>query len=119
MEQRARASLTREDENLQGEISLFCSVTASYSFLYDLLSVFRRKHPRIEIELHTGDTATAIERILREQEEIGLAAIPERVPSNLAVQTITQWWRTAPCGSALAFTTSSPRWSPLPSACVY
>lgn len=85
-----RSSLARQDEGLQGEISLFCSVTASYSFLYELLSVFRRKHPRIEIKLHTGDTAATIDRILKEQEDIGIAAIPEKLPSNLAVQTITE-----------------------------
>lgn len=85
-----RNSLARRDETLQGEISLFCSVTASYSFLYDLLSEFRREHPHIEIKLHTGDTATTIDRILAEQEDIGIAAIPDKFPANLAVQTITE-----------------------------
>ena len=85
-----RSSLARQDKTLQGEISLFCSVTASYSFLYDLLSEFRAAHPRIEIKLHTGDTATTIDRIVDEQEDIGIAAIPEKTPANLAVQIITR-----------------------------
>ncbi|MDT8399975.1 MAG: HTH-type transcriptional activator IlvY [Pseudomonadales bacterium] len=83
-------SLARQDKLLQGEISLYCSVTASYSFLYELLSRFRSEHPGIEIKLHTGDTAATISRILGEHEDIGIAAIPERYPANLAVQTITQ-----------------------------
>lgn len=83
-------SLAQQDKVLQGEISLFCSVTASYSFLYDLLSLFRAEHPGIEIKLHTGDTATTIDRIKNEQEDIGIAAIPEKYPPNLVVQTITE-----------------------------
>jgi LysR family transcriptional regulator, positive regulator for ilvC len=85
-----KASLALHASALQGEISLYCSVTASYSFLYDLLSRFRAEHPRIEIKLHTGDTALAIGRILEEKEDIGIAAIPDDYPSTLAVQTITE-----------------------------
>lgn len=85
-----KASLAQQDRQLSGEISLFCSVTASYSFLYDLLSRFREEHPNIEIKLHTGDTATAISRIAGEQEDIGIAAIPPRIPANLSVQEITR-----------------------------
>lgn len=83
-------SLAQQDELLAGEISLFCSVTASYSFLYDLLSQFRLEHPNIEIKLHTGDTATVIDRISNEQEDVGIAAIPKRPPAHLAVQEITR-----------------------------
>ena len=81
--------LAQEERVLTGEISLFCSVTASYSFLYDLLSRFREQHPGIEIKLHTGDTAATIDRILGEQEDIGIAALPENVPSSLCVQVLT------------------------------
>lgn len=75
-------------EKLTGEISLFCSVTASYSFLYELLSRFREKHPGIEIKLHTGDTALTLERILSEQEDIGIAALPDNIPPSLCVQVL-------------------------------
>jgi len=81
--------LQAHDEQLQGEISLFCSVTASYSFLYDLLSQFRQIHPGIELKIHTGDTAQTLERIQQGYEDIGIAAIPQKIPANLQVQTIT------------------------------
>lgn len=81
--------LAQEERLLTGEISLFCSVTASYSFLYELLSRFRQQHPGIEIKLHTGDTALTLERVLTEQEDIGIAALPENVPSSLCVQVLT------------------------------
>src|SRR5688572_11314249 len=81
-------SLAEQEQVLTGELSLFCSVTASYSFLYDLLSKFRHQHPGIEIKLHTGDTATTLDRIIAEQEDIGIAALPQKIPSSLATQVL-------------------------------
>lgn len=84
-----KEQLAQQDRLLTGEISLFCSVTASYSFLYELLSRFRQQHPGIEIKLHTGDTALTLDRIQAEQEDIGIAALPDTVPSSLCVQVLT------------------------------
>ena len=42
-----RHALQEDRRILQGELRLYCSVTASYSFLYDLLSSFRHQYPRI------------------------------------------------------------------------
>lgn len=69
---------------LSGSVSIYCSVTASYSFLYDILSEFRRLHPLIQIQLHTGDPAAAIERVSSGQEDLAIAAKPERMPGNLS-----------------------------------
>ena len=85
-----KEKLEVRDERLSGEISLFCSVTASYSFLFELLSEFRKEHPRIELKLRTGDTATTLDRVQSGQEDIGIAALPEKVPGQLAVQVLTR-----------------------------
>jgi LysR family positive regulator for ilvC len=84
-----KEKLAQKDRHLTGEISLFCSVTASYSFLHDLLGRFRQQHPGIEIKLHTGDTALTLDRILSEQEDIGIAALPDNLPTSLSVQVLT------------------------------
>lgn len=84
-----RDSLQEGDGELQGELSMFCSVTASYSFLYDILSEFRNKHPKIDIKLHTGDPAQAINRVLSGQEDIAISARPDKLPSQLAFSRIT------------------------------
>ena len=84
-----RNSLQAESHELQGEVSIFCSVTASYSFLYDILSEFRTKHPRIEIKLHTGDHALAIPRVLAGDEDISIAARPDQLPGGMAFKLIT------------------------------
>jgi len=83
-----RESLVAQKQQLRGEISLFCSVTASYSFLYELLSRFRERYPEIELKLHTGDTALTLERVRQEQEDIGIAALPERLPQDVVMHTL-------------------------------
>ena len=82
--------LHEQAELLQGSLSVFCSVTASYSFLHALLDEFRSSHPAVEINLHTGDSALAIQRVLDEVDDIGIAARPDRLPQTLVFQNITR-----------------------------
>jgi transcriptional regulator, LysR family len=77
-------------DSLSGSISIYCSVTASYSFLYDMLTDFRRLHPDIQIKLHTGDPAEALERVQSGREDIAIAARPERLPSELSFKSFAQ-----------------------------
>tara|TARA_R110002167_G_scaffold15727_5_gene62434 strand:+ start:5641 stop:6552 length:912 start_codon:yes stop_codon:yes gene_type:complete len=83
-----QSQLNGDSGELQGEISIYCSVTASYSFLYELLSAFRRDHPKIEIKLHTGDPESAIGRVQSGTEELTIAARPDSLPSGLAFKHI-------------------------------
>ena len=78
---------THSDE-LIGQLSIYCSVTASYSFLYDILTEFRSSHPKVAIKLHTGDPDQAINRILSEQEDIAIAGKPETLPKNMNFKRI-------------------------------
>ena len=73
---------------LQGELSLYCSVTASYSFLYDILSSFRQDHPGIEMKLHTGDPAKALQRVQEGIEDLAIGARPDTLPPGIAFQPI-------------------------------
>jgi len=83
-----RNTLMAAAGELHGEVSMFCSVTASYSFLFDLLARFRSDHPRIEIKLHTGDPEEAISRVLAGSEDISIGARPARLPRGLAFRPI-------------------------------
>lgn len=85
-----RHELTDNSGQLSGEISIYCSVTASYSFLFELLNRFRQVHPHIEIKLHTGDPDKAITRILDGVEEITIAARPVSMHKGLAFTPITK-----------------------------
>jgi len=84
-----KQSLMEETQELHGTISIYCSVTASYSFLYDVLSNFRTAHPKIGITLHTGDSENAISHIRQDQEDIAIASCPDKLPSTLSFKPIS------------------------------
>ncbi len=85
-----RQSLMSEAHTLTGEISIYCSVTASYSFLYDLLSEFRTRYPGIELKLHTGDPAQAMPRVLAGNEDMAITSRPRQLPEGLAFKSLTR-----------------------------
>lgn len=87
--QQVRLEMTRKTGPLQGEISVYCSVTASYSILFDLLNQFRPDYPGIEIKLHTGDPEHAIPRVLSGNEQISVAARPAALPRQVLFKAIT------------------------------
>ncbi|MCL6271749.1 HTH-type transcriptional activator IlvY [Sansalvadorimonas sp. 2012CJ34-2] len=81
-------ALISDSQELKGELSVYCSVTASYSFLYDILHNFRQQYPLVEIKLHTGDPDQAIGHVLSGAEDIAIAAHPDKLPANLAFRKI-------------------------------
>ncbi len=83
-----RSSLLEDAAELHGEISVYCSVTASYSFIYNVLREFRRHYPGVEIKLHTGDPEHAIGHVLAGTEEISIAACPDALPKGLVFRPV-------------------------------
>lgn len=71
------------ETELDGELNLFCSVTAAYSHLPPILEKFRRHYPKVEIKLTTGDPALAMQTVQTMQSDIALAGKPETVPASL------------------------------------
>jgi len=71
------------DELLAGEVSLYCSVTATYSVLAPILEAFRATHPSVDIKMHTGDQADGIGRILDGRDDIAVSGRPARMPRRL------------------------------------
>lgn len=82
--QACRQSLQDAAGCLQGEIRLFCSVTASYHFLARLLPRFRVDCPNVDIHLHTGDQAESVRRVLAGTEDLAIAARTGQWPERLA-----------------------------------
>lgn len=112
-------SLQPRYQLLRGEISLYCSVTATYSLLARLLSTFRSRYPAIELKLHTGDQADAIERALNGDEDLAIAALPEKVSKKLRVQTLAQSplvfiAPAFPCAVREQVTGEAPAWELIP-----
>ncbi|MGX1926244.1 HTH-type transcriptional activator IlvY [Vibrio sp. NH-7] len=117
--QNYNAQLNGHEEELKGEIRLFCSVTASYSHLPELLSEFRLQHPFIEFKLSTGDPAQAIEKVLADEADIAISAKPEQLPARIEFETISEIPLSviAPVGVsnfAQELQKESPDWSVIP-----
>ncbi len=82
-------SLERDSHSLKGELRLYCSVTASYSILSAILHRFRQKYAGIEIKLRTGDQAESISRVLAQEDDISIAARPDKLEKKLSFQMLT------------------------------
>ena len=80
----------RGDQQLAGEVNLYCSVTASYSILAPVLEAFRLRQPGVEIMLHTGDQADGIERVLSGQDDVAVSGRPGYLSSRLAFLSLLQ-----------------------------
>lgn len=86
--QTIKTTLRDDEALLKGKLTLFCSVTASYSHLPDLLARFRQQYPNIEIQLITGDPAQAIEKVLDGSADIAIAAKEDRMAASLIFKPI-------------------------------
>ena len=81
-------SLSPVQTELEGELRLFCSVTAAYSHLPKILEKFRQHYPKVEIKLSTGDPAKALSTVQSLQADLSLAGKPSQLPPNIAFHYI-------------------------------
>ncbi|HVZ86254.1 MAG TPA: HTH-type transcriptional activator IlvY [Polyangia bacterium] len=85
---RLQHDLRGRRDRLSGTIVVFASVTACQTFLPELLSRFRQRHPDIHIQLETGYAADALERLAAGHVDVSVAAVPSRVPRALAARIL-------------------------------
>ena len=78
-----KMSLNKSQKQLTGTLNIYCSVTAAYSHLPPLLDKFRRAHPKVEINLDTGDAADAFEQIQTQHVDIAIAAHADNLPPSI------------------------------------
>jgi len=85
-----KRELKTSTDALEGQIHLFCSVTAAYSHLPPILDRFRQLHPKIEIHLNTGDSAIAVDQVLQEQVDFAITAYPDNFPAGLYFKKLAE-----------------------------
>jgi len=85
-----KRELKSSKSELEGQINLFCSVTAAYSHLPPILDRFRQLHPKIEIKLNTGDSAIAVDQVLQEQVDFAITAYPDSFPAGLHFKKLAE-----------------------------
>lgn len=74
-----------DDKNqvLKGELSFFCTVTASISHLPPLLDRFKRQYPQIEIKLATGNPGESAKRVTEQISDMAIAIHTPNFPEDL------------------------------------
>lgn len=80
--------LAPSEGELEGELKVFCSVTAAYSHLPQVIERFRQVHPKVEIKLSTGDPAQAVNMVQSFEADVSLTGKPEHLPSSIAFHYI-------------------------------
>lgn len=88
--QQLRRDLSDDPQTVSGELSVYGSVTASFSLLSAILPVLRASYPGVELKLRTGDQADGIERVLNNSEDCAIAAQPNILPSQLQFLALQQ-----------------------------
>ncbi len=83
LHQQVRQDLDQSDQQLVGELTLFCSVTAAYSHLPEILDRFRIHYPQVEIKLSTGDAADAVEKVQSNLADLAIAGKPKQLPASV------------------------------------
>lgn len=73
----------KNDSVLQGELTLYCSVTAILSILPKIFRKFRRTYPEVMIHVQTGDAAKALSKLQTAEVDIAIAALPDQQPPGL------------------------------------
>jgi len=68
---------------LTGEVSLYCSVTASHTLLAPILAQFRGAFPAVEIMMHTGDQADGVSRVRSGQDDLAVSIRPLQLPRRM------------------------------------
>ncbi len=87
--QQLRRQLDSEGE-LAGEVSLYCSVTATRTLLAPILAQFRSAYPAVEIMMHTGDQADGISRVTAGHDDVAVSIRPPQIPRRMDFLPLVQ-----------------------------
>jgi LysR family positive regulator for ilvC len=79
-----KAQFDQQNPLLQGELRLYCSVTASQSHLPAVLQRFRTEHPQVELKLTTGDPALSVKKVLEDEADVAIAIHTPDFPVELS-----------------------------------
>lgn len=82
-------AMSDTQKEISGTLKVFCSVTASYTFMRVLVNRFRDRYPDVHIKLSTGAAADAIKATLSNDVDISMSAKPQKFPSELLFKTVS------------------------------
>ena len=114
-----KSEIKQSKSELEGQINIYCSVTAAYSHLPPILERFRLLHPKVEIKLNTGDSAVAVDQVLEHQVDFAITAYPDVFPARLhfiqlAEIPLSIIGPTTPCAVTLQIQQANLDWKNMP-----
>jgi len=74
--ERLMAAMRRHRDGWLGQVRIGSSTTALVYHLPPVLTALRRQHPNIELVVTTGTTTGVVERILRNEIDLGIVSLP-------------------------------------------
>lgn len=82
--------LSTDQRTLKGEITIYCSVTASLSILPEILAEFKASYPQVHIRLQTGDAGVSLRKVIDGEADLAVAALPDQLPPVLEFKKLSQ-----------------------------
>ncbi|PLX92778.1 MAG: HTH-type transcriptional activator IlvY [Desulfuromonas sp.] len=89
LEWQSFSSQLRNDQSLNGTLSIYASITAVYSLLPHLLEAYREAYPEVQLELRTGAAEQAVDCLQSGEIDLAVAALPDRHRSRIEFLPIT------------------------------
>lgn len=83
-----RVALHPDDENIVGHIKLFCTVTASYVVLPDIIRHLHKAYPKIKIQLTTGSITHCTSQLETQQTDVVISILSDTIPSTYAIKPL-------------------------------
>lgn len=81
--QTLKQDLDKNNQVLQGNIRIYCSVTASFSHLPSLLEQFNTNFPQVQTHIQTGDPGLSIDHVLKQDVDAAIAVKTRDFPKEL------------------------------------
>lgn len=96
--QKVKGQLDQDNQLLSGDLSMYCSVTASQSHLPGIIDHFRHRHPQVELKLTTGDPALSVQMVVEGRADVAIAIHTPDFPAELSFQQLDEipLWLIAP-----------------------
>jgi LysR family positive regulator for ilvC len=80
--------LSSDQQRVRGEVRIYASVTACHSVLPGILGRFRSDYPEVHLNLKTGDPARALDMVERDEVDVAVAALPDRIGDTLEAEVL-------------------------------
>lgn len=109
----------RTTARLEGEISLFCTLTICNRILPFILNRFRIIHPGIQLRLVVGNPYESLSKVEDELVDVCVCVLPEAMPDTIVAKVITKTalmfiGPTLPCLVSEKVNRKEPDWGTIP-----